>query len=52
MAKPYAEQPGSGMHMHFSVIDAEGRNLFDDGGPKGTPLLRHAIAGCLADMPP
>ena len=50
-AKPYAEQSGSGMHMHFSVTDDEGRNFFDDGGPKGSPLLHQAIAGCLTYMP-
>ncbi len=50
MAKPFADDAGTGMHMHFSVIDAQGRNVFDDGGPKGTPTLRHAVAGCLASM--
>ncbi len=51
MAKPYGNWPGNGMHMHFSMTDTEGRNLFDDGGPKGTELLRHAVAGCLKAMP-
>ncbi len=51
MAKPYAEWAGNGMHIHFSVIDREGRNVFDDGGPRGTDLLRHAVAGCLDAMP-
>ncbi|SDW95473.1 glutamine synthetase family protein [Roseicitreum antarcticum] len=51
MAKPYEDQAGNGMHMHFSVLDAEGRNVFDDGGPRGTDALRHAVAGCLAAMP-
>ncbi len=48
MAKPYAEHAGNGMHVHFSVLDEAGRNIFDDRGPAGTALLRHAIAGCLA----
>ncbi len=26
-------------------------NIFDDGGPDGTDLLRNAVAGCLAAMP-
>ncbi|MDO9525829.1 MAG: glutamine synthetase, partial [Gemmobacter sp.] len=30
-----------------SVIDATGRNVFDNGGPEGTETLLHAIAGCL-----
>ncbi|QUJ77129.1 glutamine synthetase [Sulfitobacter albidus] len=51
MAKPYADYPGSGLHTHFSVLDAEGRNVFDNGGPEGTDTLRHAVAGCLAAMP-
>ncbi|HBM59520.1 MAG TPA: glutamine synthetase [Citreicella sp.] len=50
MAKPYEDYAGSGMHMHFSVLDSDGRNIFDDGGPRGTDVLRHAIAGCLAAM--
>ncbi|OWU82866.1 glutamine synthetase [Oceanicola sp. 22II-s10i] len=52
MAKPFAEDAGNGMHVHFSVLDAEGRNIFDNGGPEGTELLRHAVAGCLAGMAP
>jgi glutamine synthetase len=47
MAKPYPDYAGSGMHTHFSLLDEAGKNVFDDGGPKGTDLLRHAIAGCL-----
>jgi glutamine synthetase len=51
MAKPYDNWPGNGMHMHFSVVDQNGRNVFDDGGPRGTDLLRQAVAGCLQAMP-
>ncbi|SEF53829.1 glutamate--putrescine ligase [Thalassococcus halodurans] len=50
MAKPYEDYPGSGMHTHFSVLDEDGNNVFDDGGPKGTDTLRHAVAGCLNAM--
>jgi len=50
MAKPFAEDSGNGMHMHFSVVDSAGRNVFDDGGPDGTPTLRAAVAGCLRAM--
>lgn len=50
MAKPFAEDAGNGMHMHFSVLDADGRNVFDDGGPEGSDTLRSAVAGCLAAM--
>ncbi|MGN0932803.1 glutamine synthetase family protein [Falsigemmobacter intermedius] len=50
MAKPYAEYSGSGLHTHFSLIDEQGRNVFDNGGPEGTALMRHAIAGSLDAM--
>lgn len=50
MAKPYEDYSGSGLHTHFSVLDAEGRNIFDNGGPDGTETLRHAVAGCLKAM--
>jgi len=48
MAKPYEDYSGSGLHMHFSILDDEGRNILDDGGPQGTDTLRHAVAGCLS----
>jgi glutamine synthetase len=48
MAKPYLDKAGSGMHVHCSLVDAKGRNIFDDGGEKGTALLRHAIGGLAA----
>ncbi|MGB0865107.1 MAG: glutamine synthetase family protein [Granulosicoccaceae bacterium] len=48
MAKPYGERSGNGMHLHFSVLDKDGQNIFDDGGEQGTNALRHAVAGCLA----
>ncbi|TMV09573.1 glutamine synthetase [Ruegeria sediminis] len=51
MAKPYPTDAGNGMHVHFSVLDDQGRNVFDDGGPDGTDTLRAAVAGCLAAMP-
>ncbi|MEJ6392301.1 glutamine synthetase family protein [Gymnodinialimonas sp. 2305UL16-5] len=50
MAKPYPDYAGNGLHTHFSVLDAEGRNIFDNGGSEGTEALHHAIGGCLAAM--
>lgn len=52
MAKPYADHSGNGMHMHFSVLDETGRNIFDDGTDAGSDLLRSAVAGCLEAMGP
>lgn len=47
MAKPLANAAGCGMHIHASLADAKGQNLFASDCPTGTPLLRHAIAGLL-----
>ncbi len=51
MAKPFGELAGSGMHLHCSVRDNDGRNVFDNGTEQGSELLRHAIAGCLETLP-
>ena len=50
MAKPFAEIAGTGMHMHVSLADAEGRNLFASDDPAGTPLLRQAVGGMLKSL--
>ncbi len=50
MAKPFMEESGNGMHVHCSVIDEQGLNIFDDGTEKGTPALQQAIGGCLTYM--
>jgi glutamine synthetase len=51
MAKPYLDRAGSGMHVHCSLVDANGRNAFDDGGEKGSALLHRAIGGLAATTP-
>ena len=51
MAKPYGERAGSGLHIHLSLLDEKGQNVFDDGTANGSPVLRHAIAGLQALMP-
>ena len=51
MAKPFEDEAGNGMHVHCSVLDENGVNIFDDGSELGTELLRNAIAGCLDFMP-
>ncbi len=50
MAKPYGTRSGSGMHMHFSILDSQGRNVFDNGTPEGSEILGHAVAGLLKGM--
>ncbi len=50
MAKPKANQNGSGAHLHISFVDAEGNNLFrDKNSPDGLSELCHNfIAGQLS----
>ncbi len=50
MAKPHAEGNGSGLHIHCSILDRDGNNVFDNGGDEGTDALRHAIGGMLDTM--
>ncbi len=50
MAKPYGDKSGSGMHVHFSILDKKGHNIFAGKNAKGSPALRHAIGGLLATM--
>ncbi|WP_271274173.1 glutamine synthetase family protein [Aliamphritea hakodatensis] len=51
MAKPYGDRAGNSMHVHFSVLDAEGNNIFDDGTEKGSERLLHAVGGLLEALP-
>jgi glutamine synthetase len=50
MAKPLLHQPGNGLHMHVSVVDEKGENIFADGNKPHQRLL-HAIGGLLDTMP-
>jgi glutamine synthetase len=46
MAKPFENQAASGLHVHVSLIDAEGANAFS----RDPSLLDHAIGGLKATM--
>ncbi|MDH1107758.1 glutamine synthetase family protein [Pseudomonas otitidis] len=50
MAKPFDHLAGTGMHMHVSLADAQGRNLFASEDQAGTPLLRLAVGGMLESL--
>ncbi|QYX58634.1 glutamine synthetase family protein [Roseovarius sp. SCSIO 43702] len=50
MAKPFEDDAGNGMHVHFSIWDADGRNMLDERTPEGQARLDGAIAGSLAAM--
>ena len=49
MAKPYTDHAGSGLHVHASIIDAQGRNVLDAAGcePK---RLKSICAGLLQTL--
>lgn len=47
MAKPYGDKSGNGMHVHFSVVDRKGKNIFS---AKKSPALYHALGGLLKTM--
>lgn len=49
MAKPHHDWTGSGMHIHTSLVDKNGENLF--AGDPMSPTFRHAIGGLCASMP-
>jgi glutamine synthetase len=56
MAKPFAESAGSGLHIHMSLVDRNGRNYFSHGrdtlsAPPYSARLRHAVGGLLETMP-
>lgn len=51
MAKPYGDCSGNGMHVHFSILDKDGNNIFAGEDARGSDALRHAIGGLLSTMP-
>jgi glutamine synthetase len=52
MAKPYADDAGSAMHIHQSVLDKKsGENIFTDSKGKETKLFNYYIGGLQKYMP-
>ena len=52
--KPFADQAGSGAHLHWSIWDRDHvtNRLADPGGPAGlSPLALNAIGGVLTHLP-
>jgi glutamine synthetase len=48
LGKPLADRSGSGLHVNLSLIDADGRNLFDD--PSAEDGLSQLTHQCIAGM--
>ncbi|MGE0029623.1 MAG: glutamine synthetase family protein [Steroidobacteraceae bacterium] len=53
MAKPFSEWAGCSLHVHVSLVDGTGRNIFAGTSKDGpfSDTLRHAIGGLAAAMP-
>jgi glutamine synthetase len=50
LPKPYRDMAGSGLHVHVSLLDQRGANIFAASDPHSSASLRHAIAGTLATL--
>jgi glutamine synthetase len=51
MAKPMQGQPGSAMHIHQSVVDADGNNLFSNADGSPSDAFLHFIGGLQTYLP-
>jgi glutamine synthetase len=51
MAKPIEGEPGSAMHVHHSVLDAKGRNIFTGANGEETPEFLNFVGGLQRHMP-
>jgi len=50
MAKPYPNQAGNGLHVHISLLDKNGNNVFASDDPTNCGILKHAIGGIRETM--
>ncbi len=51
MAKPIAGEPGSSMHIHHSILDQSGKNIFSAEDGSETPEFLHFIGGLQTHLP-
>ena len=51
MAKPIANEPGSAMHIHCSVIDKKGKNIFSNEDGSASSLFHSFVAGLQTYIP-
>jgi hypothetical protein len=49
-AKPFADQPSSGLHVHTHLADEQGQNVFHKTEEWTSDYLRHSLGGLLANM--
>jgi len=51
-AKPFADQPGSGLHIHLHLADKQGKNVFYKDDYEISPALRYSLGGLIAWLNP
>ncbi len=51
LGKPWSDEGGSGFHLHFSVVDADGKNLMHTSDGELSETANHLIAGILHNAP-
>ena len=50
MAKPSPGMSGSGMHVHMSLLDKLGNNVFSNNNDLGSEILKNAVGGILENL--
>ena len=50
MAKPFPKISGSGMHVHFSLLDKNKNNVFNNNSELGSDTLKNAVGGILDSL--
>ena len=45
MPKIYPDHPGNGMHVHLSILDSKGKNVFQGINSTGSSSIRYAVQG-------
>ncbi|GHB40575.1 glutamine synthetase [Pseudovibrio japonicus] len=50
MAKPYTESTGNGLHLHISLLNQAGENIFSGSHKELSQPLKHAVGGLMATM--
>ena len=51
LAKPMETEPGSAMHIHQSIVDAQGRNIFSNEDGSASDMFRWYIGGLQKYIP-
>ena len=51
-AKPFADQPGSGLHVHVHLADGQDKNIFQKNDAQMSTRLGYAIGGLMAWLNP